>query len=56
MLSADTALELRSLGATALDTIFHELAYTLGVDSLERICVQKLVSEIFAHECSYVIT
>ena len=56
MLSADAALEFRPLGPSGLDTVLDELADTLGVDGLERICIQELVAEIFAHEGAHVVT
>ena len=56
MLSADTALEFRSLRAAALDTVLNELADTLGIDCLERISVQEFVSKVCTHECSDIIT
>ena len=56
MLAADTALEVSPSAAAGLDALFHELADALGVDGLERICVQKLVAEILAHEGADVVT
>ena len=56
MLSADTALEVRPLGTSALDTGLDKFADTLGVDCLERICIQDLVAEVLAHKGSDIVT
>ncbi len=56
MLTADTAHELWSLRTSTLDTELNELADSLGIDGLEWICIEDLVSEIVTHEGTYIVT
>ena len=56
MLSADTALEVRPLGAASLDTEFDQFADALGVDGLERVGIEDLVAEIVTHEGPNIVT
>ena len=55
MLTANAALQVRTLAATSLDAIFDELADTLGIDCLERIRIEDLVAQIVTHEGAHVV-
>ena len=56
MLSADTALKVRPLRTTSLDSELNQLANTLGVDGLEWISIENLVAKLFSHEGADIIT
>lgn len=55
MLAADAALEVSTPSAAGLHAVLYQLAHTLGVDGLERVGIQDLVSEIVTHEGSHVV-
>ena len=56
MLAADTALEVGPSAASCLDAVLYELAHTLGVDGLERIGIEDLVSEVVTHKGADIVT
>ena len=56
MLTADTALEVRTCCATIIYSILNKLTHALLVDSLEWVAIEDLIAEIVTHEGSYVVT
>ena len=56
MLTADTAHKTRSLAAACIDSVLDKLADTLDINSLERIGIENLVSEIISHEGPHIVT
>ena len=55
MFPADSALEVRTLAASTLDSMLDKFADTLHVDGLERVRIEDLVSEIVTHEGTHVV-
>ena len=56
VLTTDTALQGRTAAATTVHTHLDQLADGLGVDGLERIGIQDLVTQVVTHEGADIVT